>query len=394
MRSRYGRGCVPFPERLFPRANLSACPPQVFLYVNWEVVARDGIEPPTPAFSGPRSTTELSGLGRDYTVSARRQERHRAFQNCAPSAPLVQRLSHTSQSQGRDPRDESARQTQAKYSNLASLRQTLAHPLLSRIQPASRPVSNRPPPITPADSRYPRLQASPQGRPHDAFEARSEPCLCSPSSLCAADRPDGPRSAPRSHPSEARAVRAFNRARQSPLDLRAFLVRMPKGATSTCISAVPSTPKPFSPTPAPISSASIPNAQPGQKRRHHSQHSTPARLRRGPRLAQPPPSAPPRTPSISTTPSSIASPCAPSSPAPAPAHTTSSSPPSAASAASKSPYAGEWLDEVATRAASQNEQYLEVMETPPFPNAARLASETDWPRAAPSATAYPQHSYA
>ncbi len=26
------------------------------------VVARDGIEPPTPAFSGPRSTTELSGL--------------------------------------------------------------------------------------------------------------------------------------------------------------------------------------------------------------------------------------------------------------------------------------------------------------------------------------------
>jgi hypothetical protein len=26
-------------------------------------VARDGIEPPTPAFSGPRSTTELSGLG-------------------------------------------------------------------------------------------------------------------------------------------------------------------------------------------------------------------------------------------------------------------------------------------------------------------------------------------
>jgi hypothetical protein len=28
-----------------------------------QVVARDGIEPPTPAFSGPRSTTELSGLG-------------------------------------------------------------------------------------------------------------------------------------------------------------------------------------------------------------------------------------------------------------------------------------------------------------------------------------------
>ena len=26
-----------------------------------QVVARDGIEPPTPAFSGPRSTTELPG---------------------------------------------------------------------------------------------------------------------------------------------------------------------------------------------------------------------------------------------------------------------------------------------------------------------------------------------
>jgi hypothetical protein len=32
------------------------------------VVARDGIEPPTPAFSGPRSTTELSGLGMDIST--------------------------------------------------------------------------------------------------------------------------------------------------------------------------------------------------------------------------------------------------------------------------------------------------------------------------------------
>jgi hypothetical protein len=29
------------------------------------MVARDGIEPPTPAFSGPRSTTELPGLSAD-----------------------------------------------------------------------------------------------------------------------------------------------------------------------------------------------------------------------------------------------------------------------------------------------------------------------------------------
>ena len=41
-----------------------------------KMVARDGIEPPTPAFSGPRSTTELPGLGmvvrliRDSQVSS------------------------------------------------------------------------------------------------------------------------------------------------------------------------------------------------------------------------------------------------------------------------------------------------------------------------------------
>jgi hypothetical protein len=33
------------------------------------MVARDGIEPPTPAFSGPRSTTELPGLSADFVVA-------------------------------------------------------------------------------------------------------------------------------------------------------------------------------------------------------------------------------------------------------------------------------------------------------------------------------------
>ncbi len=40
---------------------------------------------------------------------------------------------------------------------------------------------------------------------------------------------------------------------------------------------------------------------------------------------------------------------------------------------------GEWLDEVAERAAAQNEQYLEIMETPSFPDEARLAADMDWP---------------
>jgi adenosine deaminase len=38
-----------------------------------------------------------------------------------------------------------------------------------------------------------------------------------------------------------------------------------------------------------------------------------------------------------------------------------------------------WLDEVATRAAAQNEQYLEIMQTPPFGNAIVLANKLGWP---------------
>jgi adenosine deaminase len=40
---------------------------------------------------------------------------------------------------------------------------------------------------------------------------------------------------------------------------------------------------------------------------------------------------------------------------------------------------GEWLDEVATRAAAQNEQYLEIMQTPTFSNAAKLGYQIGWP---------------
>jgi adenosine deaminase len=40
---------------------------------------------------------------------------------------------------------------------------------------------------------------------------------------------------------------------------------------------------------------------------------------------------------------------------------------------------GEWIDEVATRAAAQNEQYLEIMVTPPFGNAAAAGYKLGWP---------------
>ncbi len=41
-------------------------------------------------------------------------------------------------------------------------------------------------------------------------------------------------------------------------------------------------------------------------------------------------------------------------------------------------HAGEWIDEVARRAAAQNEQYLELMDTPGFAHAATLAAKIGW----------------
>jgi len=42
-------------------------------------------------------------------------------------------------------------------------------------------------------------------------------------------------------------------------------------------------------------------------------------------------------------------------------------------------HAGEWLDEIATRAAAQNEQYLEIMSTPVFSEVAKLSAAIPWP---------------
>jgi adenosine deaminase len=41
-------------------------------------------------------------------------------------------------------------------------------------------------------------------------------------------------------------------------------------------------------------------------------------------------------------------------------------------------HTGEWVDEVAARAAGQNQQYLELMETPPFSHAAQIANTLGW----------------
>ncbi len=42
-------------------------------------------------------------------------------------------------------------------------------------------------------------------------------------------------------------------------------------------------------------------------------------------------------------------------------------------------HTGEWLDEVASRAAAQNEQYLEIMNTPTFTHAREIGNQIGWP---------------
>jgi len=42
-------------------------------------------------------------------------------------------------------------------------------------------------------------------------------------------------------------------------------------------------------------------------------------------------------------------------------------------------HTGEWVDEAASLAAAQNQQYLELMQTPPFGHAATIAHEIGWP---------------
>ncbi len=75
---------------------------------------------------------------------------------------------------------------------------------------------------------------------------------------------------------------------------------------------------------------------------------------------------------------SIRSPCAALLPRPAGAGTTSSSPPSTASAAStgRTPANGSTKWPAAPR--QQNQQYLELMETPPFCHAAQIAHQIGW----------------
>ena len=65
------------------------------------MVARDGIEPPTPAFSGPRSTTELPGLGMERLVRDKPSTARGAAEGFRARSAGFQRLGEVYQSIGR-----------------------------------------------------------------------------------------------------------------------------------------------------------------------------------------------------------------------------------------------------------------------------------------------------
>ncbi len=78
------------------------------------VVARDGIEPPTPAFSGPRSTTELSGLGVCCALCSAKSGQARAI----AARRVVATFPGGEQPDGSVPETEAAdRGCRAEYSN-------------------------------------------------------------------------------------------------------------------------------------------------------------------------------------------------------------------------------------------------------------------------------------
>src|SRR5260370_34685855 len=86
------------------------------------MVARDGIEPPTPAFSGPRSTTELSGLG--IKTLCRGSPRTTVRIDLHRSTPVAPASSGEHVTGG-----GTVNQTQTKYSKLPPLRPPAPLPL-------------------------------------------------------------------------------------------------------------------------------------------------------------------------------------------------------------------------------------------------------------------------
>jgi adenosine deaminase len=182
-------------------------------------------------------------------------------------------------------------------------------------------------------------------------------------------------SAPSATPREQRAIRAFDTAKHSPLELNAFLTRMPKGAdlhshlagavyaetfikdaAADLLCVDPKTMSFFKPTattrslpPQPVCGEGYVRAEDAFKDQKLYDALIDSFSMR------------------SFVPSAGIS-----------GHDQFFATFSRFDAINKS-HMGEWLDEVASRAATQNEQYLEIMETPVFSDVAKISSRIEWP---------------
>ena len=314
------------------------------------MVARDGIEPPTPAFSGPRSTTELSGLGilsRERAHQAAKiARRARASQLRLPVGEGIA-----------DPSDDGAfENVDPQYSNHSAPSPNLIAPcgILGQLNALERPLS--------------------MVRAHIALSLFISTTFC-----CAVAQTA---SSADLTPGEARATRAMDAAaKMGPGELYAFLKTFPKGADlhmhlsgavyaetfiaeaareGLCVAPVehgtPATPqgqnavrfvKPLRNEPNNCDSGEVPAASAFKNQALYDNLVDSFSMR----VFVPSEGIDGHDQFFSTF---------------------------DRFGGLKSD-AGEWLDEVATRAATQNEQYLEIMQTPTFSHAAALGYKIGWP---------------
>ncbi len=303
---------------------------------NGVVVARDGIEPPTPAFSGPRSTTELSGLGN-------------VFARACPSG-----------SQDRPP----GRASQLRLPVGEGIAASSDDAAFENVDPQySNPLAQAPNSFALAASLCGILgQFQALERHGNMVRARIAFTLALFAMACTAVAQN--RSSAALTPGELRATRALEAARAlGPGELYAFLKSFPKGADlhmhlSGAIYAETFLAEAVQQNLC-VDSAAL-------------------------KLTPPPCTAPllPAATAVADQPLYDKLIDAMSMRAYVPYASWSGHDQFFATFprwnALEKDTAGQWLDEVATRAAAQNEQYLEIMQTPSFEQAAALGYKIGW----------------
>ena len=99
----------------------------------YKVVARDGIEPPTPAFSGPRSTTELSGLSANFrSCYGRRGFRRGRRPVGRPTGTALKTTSDSIATPGRDAKPVNGLQRCRTAWRVVKIRWIKLRPLMNR----------------------------------------------------------------------------------------------------------------------------------------------------------------------------------------------------------------------------------------------------------------------